>query len=300
VRTAVRIREGIGLFKTVRPDKVSESISQQIRDAIFGGRLKPGDKLPSERELIRSFGVSKASMREALRSLEVMGFVEIRKGVSGGAVVTEVHPQKARELFANFLHFKNLSLTHLGEVRSVLETHTAAAAARSMSSADLARLQALVREGEADLERGDLSRLRHNEIEFHRVIGDACCNPLLSFILDAVHHLLVDAKNILQPSFEFSRKVLRAHQAICTALEKRDPEGARRQMARHLTDVERDLALLQSRLLAHASERSGARPSRKNRNGRRDEPPVDPPCRSAARLRVKPPLTKKGGRHERV
>ncbi|HSV92710.1 MAG TPA: FCD domain-containing protein, partial [Desulfobacterales bacterium] len=131
-------------------------------------------------------------------------------------------------------------------------------------------------------------------------IGDACCNPLLSFILDAVHHLLVDAKDILQPSFEFSRKVLRAHQAICTALEKRDPEAARRQMARHLTDVERDLALLHRRLLTHASERSGARPSREHRNGRLDEPPVDPPRRSAARLRVKPPLTKKGGKHERV
>ena len=56
---------------TVRPDKISESISQQIRDAIFAGLLEPGDKLPTERELIHSFGVSKASMREALRSLEV-------------------------------------------------------------------------------------------------------------------------------------------------------------------------------------------------------------------------------------
>jgi GntR family transcriptional repressor for pyruvate dehydrogenase complex len=266
---AVPIREEIGVFKTVRPDKVSESISQQIRSAIFSGQLKPGDKLPSERELIERFGVSKASMREALRSLEVLGFVEIRKGVSGGAVVTEVHPQKARELFANFLHFKNLSLAHLGEVRSVLETHTAAAAARSMSPADLARLRALVREGEADLERGDLSRLRHNEIEFHRVVGNACCNPLLSFILDAVHHLLVDAKDILQPSLEFSHKVLRAHQAICMALEKRDPEAARRQMARHLRDVERDLARLQNRLLANAAGRAGARRSREKRNGAR-------------------------------
>jgi DNA-binding FadR family transcriptional regulator len=169
-----------------------------------------------------------------------------------------------------------------------------------MPSADLARLQDLVREGEADLERGDLSRLRHNEIEFHRVIGNACCNPLLSFILDAVHHLLVDAKNILQPSFEFSQKVLRAHQAICAALEKRDPEAARRQMARHLTDVDHDLALLQNRLQTNAAGRVGARPARQNRNGRRDEPPVDPPRRPTARLRVKPPLTKKGGKHERV
>ena len=69
-----------------------------------------------------------------LRSLEVLGFIQIRKGVSGGAFVTEIHPQKARELFANFLHFKNLSLAHLSEVRSILETHTAAAAARTIGA----------------------------------------------------------------------------------------------------------------------------------------------------------------------
>jgi GntR family transcriptional repressor for pyruvate dehydrogenase complex len=241
------------MFRTVRPDKISESISQQIRDAIFAGRLKPGDKLPSERELTRSFGVSKASMREALRSLEVLGFIEIRKGTAGGAFVTEVHPRKARELFANFLHFKNLTLAQLGEVRTILETHTAAAAARNFGPDDLARLHALVREGEADLERRDMTRLRRNEIEFHRVIGNACGNPLLSFILDAVHHLLVDAKDVLQPPFNFSVRVARAHRDICNALEQRDPEAARAAMARHIADVERDLALLQEQLRIHGS-----------------------------------------------
>ena len=236
------------MFRTVRPDKISESISQQIRDAIFAGLLKPGDKLPTERELIHSFGVSKASMREALRSLEVLGFIQIRKGVAGGSFVTEVHPQKARELFSNFLHFKNLSLENLTEVRLILETHTAAVAARTLEPANLERLQALIDEGAADLERRDMSRLRHNEIEFHRVIGNACCNPLLSFILDAVHHLLVDAKDVLQPSFEFSVKVLKAHRQIFNALGQRDPAAAHREMARHLADVERDLALIQEQI----------------------------------------------------
>jgi GntR family transcriptional regulator, transcriptional repressor for pyruvate dehydrogenase complex len=252
-------REENGMFRTVRPDKISESISQQIRDAIFAGLLKPGDKLPAERELVHSFGVSKASMREALRSLEVLGFIQIRKGVAGGSFVTEVHPQKARELINNFLHFKNLSLANLTEVRLILETHTAAVAARTIEPADLERLQALIDEGAADLERRDMSRLRHNEIEFHRVIGNACCNPLLSFILDAVHHLLVDAKDVLQPSFEFSVKVLKAHSQIFYALGQRDPEAARREMAQHLADVERDLALIQKQIgiRGHALARPG-------------------------------------------
>ena len=78
------------MFISVKSDKVSQHIIDQIRNAIFDGRLKPGDKLPSERELIENFKVGKATLREALRSLEVLGFLEIRKGVSGGAFVTEV------------------------------------------------------------------------------------------------------------------------------------------------------------------------------------------------------------------
>jgi DNA-binding FadR family transcriptional regulator len=78
------------MFKSAKSNKISGHIIEQIREAIFKGQLKPGDKLPPERELMKNFKVSKATLREALRSLEVLGFLEIRKGVSGGAFVTEV------------------------------------------------------------------------------------------------------------------------------------------------------------------------------------------------------------------
>src|SRR3972149_1077959 len=109
------------MFNSVKSNKISEHIIEQVRKAILDGRLKPGDKLPSERELIENFKVSKVTLREALRSLEVLGFLEIRKGVSGGPFVTEVDMKKARDSFINFLHFKNLSLTNLSEVRLILE-----------------------------------------------------------------------------------------------------------------------------------------------------------------------------------
>ena len=79
------------MFKpSIKTEKVSSHIIEQIRDAILSGRLKPGDRLASERELIMQFQVSKATMREALRVLEVMGLIEIRKGVSGGVFIAEV------------------------------------------------------------------------------------------------------------------------------------------------------------------------------------------------------------------
>jgi GntR family transcriptional regulator, transcriptional repressor for pyruvate dehydrogenase complex len=233
------------MFKTVKADKISESIIQQIREAIFAGLLQPGDKLPSERELVKTFGVSKATMREALRSLEVLGFLEIRQGVSGGAFVTAIDMTKARELFINILHFKNLTLKHLTDVRLVLEAHTAAVAAKTIKPADLKRLKTLVEQARKDLAQNDLSRSRFNELEFHRIIGSACGNPLLCFFVDLVHNLLADAKEILKPDFDFSLRVLDAHQKIYEALEDRNVEKAQREMLQHLDEVEKDLVSLQ-------------------------------------------------------
>lgn len=233
------------MFRAVKADKISESIVRQIREAIFGGVLMPGDKLPSERELVKTFGVSKASMREALRSLEVLGFLEIRQGVSGGAFVTEIDMAKARELFVNILHFKNLSLEHLAEVRFALETHTITRAVETIRSPDLKRLKALVKQAQEDLDCNDLSQLRFNELEFHRIIGNTCCNPLLSFFVDLVHNLLADAKDILKPPSGFSVRVLQAHKKIYQALEDGNTAQARREMSKHLLEVEQDLLKIQ-------------------------------------------------------
>ncbi|MGZ3604574.1 MAG: FadR/GntR family transcriptional regulator, partial [Thermodesulfobacteriota bacterium] len=131
------------MFDSVKSNKVSQHITEQIRNAIFDGRLKPGDKLPSEKELTERFKVSKVTLREALRSLEVLGFLEIRKGVSGGAFVTEVDMTKARDSFTNFLLFKNLSLKDLSEVRLLLEPYIAEKATLSITKEDLHRLEEL-------------------------------------------------------------------------------------------------------------------------------------------------------------
>ena len=139
------------MFDSVKPNKVSQHIIDQIRNAIFEGRLKPGDKLPSEKELTEKFKVSKATLREALRSLEVLGFLEIRKGVSGGAFVTEVDMMKARDSFTNFLLFKNLSLKDLSEVRLLLEPYIAKKATLAITQEDLRRLGKLITDSDRAL-----------------------------------------------------------------------------------------------------------------------------------------------------
>jgi GntR family transcriptional regulator, transcriptional repressor for pyruvate dehydrogenase complex len=232
------------MFKSVKSNKASVDIIEQIRRAIFQGTLKPGDKLPCERELIEHFCVSKATLREALRSLEVLGFLEIRKGASGGPFVTEVDMQKASDCFTNFLHFRNLSLEDLSEVRLLLEPRIAEKAALSMSEEDLTRLGDMVKEHDDLLKKKVAGVSRKNEIEFHRIIASATGNPILIFILEFVENLLIDTKEILNPSHDFSKRVQVAHRRIYQAVLERNGDKAREEMIKHIREVEKDLATL--------------------------------------------------------
>ena len=229
------------MFNSVKSNKVCQHIADQIRNAIFDGRLKPGDKLPSERELIGNFKVSKATLREALRSLEVLGFLEIRKGVSGGSFVTEVDMTKAKDSFTNFLLFKNLSLKDLSEVRLLLEPYIAEKATLSITQEDLGRLEKLIKESEHAIRNEVAFESRKDEIEFHRIIASITGNPILMFILDFVENLLIDTKAILKPGKEFSRKVLRAHKRIYNGLLEKNVKRVREEMVRHIREVEKDL-----------------------------------------------------------
>jgi GntR family transcriptional repressor for pyruvate dehydrogenase complex len=229
------------MFDSVKSSKVSQHIIDQIRNAIFEGRLKPGDKLPSERELIENFKVSKATLREALRSLEVLGFLEIRKGVSGGAFVIEVDMTKAKDSFTNFLLFKNLSLKDLSEVRLLLEPYIAKKATLAITQEDLNRLEKLIQESGQAMKKDIPFESRKDEIEFHRIIASITGNPILMFILDFVENLLIDTKAILKPGKEFSRKVLRAHKRIYKALLERNVKKVQEEMVRHIREVEKDL-----------------------------------------------------------
>jgi len=174
-----------------------------------------------------------------------LGFLEIRKGVSGGAFVTEIDMKKARDCFTNFLHFKNLSLRDLTEVRFILESYITEKAARNINQEDLKKLKQLNQQCEYVLKHHIPIESRKSEIEFHRTIGSVTGNPILIFILDFVENLLIDTKEILKPSKEFSKKVLNAHKRIYKALMERNVENARAEMIKHVRKVEKDLLSLQ-------------------------------------------------------
>ncbi len=232
------------MFKTARTSTITEKIISQIRTAILAGKLKPGDILPPEKELVEQFGVSKQTLRESLRALEHMGLIDVRKGIGGGAHIVEVDMQVTKQGLANFLYFKDLSIENLSELRKLLEPHAAANAARHISAEDLQKLGHLNDVAQKNLNKKYLQEMSRNEINFHRLIAQTTENPILILILDFVEDLLEDFKKMLKPDLAFSKSILDAHDKIYRAIYDGDPDKASMAMYRHASDVETHLALL--------------------------------------------------------
>jgi len=218
-------------------------IISQIREAILNGTLKPGDRLPPEKELVSNFGVSKHTLREAMRALEVMGFLEVRKGAAGGAVVLEVDLKTARESIANFLYFQNVSVQDLSEVRKVFEPHLTRLAADRLTPEDLDDLAATQQACLEAMARGETTY--KDEIAFHRIVARASGNPVFMLIQDFVNSVLADSKRHLRPGADFLEEVFAAHDHILEALRAGDPDLAATLMHQHVCEVESSLEELQ-------------------------------------------------------
>jgi GntR family transcriptional repressor for pyruvate dehydrogenase complex len=228
------------MFNTVsKTEKVSDNIIAQIRDSILSGRLKPGDRLASEKELIAQFGVSKATMREALRVLEVMGLVEIRKGTSGGAFVAEVDMKTTINSIINFIHFKPVSVKEITMLRYFIEPAVARIACIKRTDDDIEHLQNITGEvvsfGPAEISR---------EIGFHRYLARMTGNTLLILLIDFVDNLLSTMKTELDLDPEFYQNVRKAHEIILECLIQRDPAAAAIAMEQDLLEVGREMAMV--------------------------------------------------------
>ncbi|MBI5603810.1 MAG: FadR family transcriptional regulator [Deltaproteobacteria bacterium] len=219
-----------------KTSKISDQIIDQIRDAILSGKLKPGVRLASEKELADQFGVSKATMREAMRVLEVLGLIEIRKGLGGGIFIAEVGMRTTIHSIINFLHFQTLSIQEITMLRYLIEPTVARIAASKITDKDIENLKKIVGEkpsGSAD----EVSK----EIGFHRYLARMAENTLLILIVDFVDNLLDSIKSKVKPGPDFYRDVRKSHQKILECLIKKDAPGAEMAMTQDLLEVDQYL-----------------------------------------------------------
>src|SRR6266540_2653864 len=124
------------MFTPIRTSRASEDIVQQIKALIFDGQLAPSDRLPSEMDLTEKFGVSRTTVRDALRVLESQGFIDIKVGAGGGASVAKPSSEFVSDSITNMLRMQKASTKELVEARIVIETAIVALAAKRGTAAD--------------------------------------------------------------------------------------------------------------------------------------------------------------------
>jgi GntR family transcriptional regulator, transcriptional repressor for pyruvate dehydrogenase complex len=215
-----------------KADKISAQIIDQIRDAILGGRFKLGDFLATEKELVNEFAVSKATVREALRVLEVMGLIEIKAGSSGGVFVADIDHKTTVHKLVNFLDLESTSIAQVTMMRYILEPAVARLAASKITAEDIVELKGII-EGSVAFPYAEHPR----EIGFHRYLPRLTQNPLLIMIMDFVDAIINKIKSNLELEAKFFEHVRRMHLEILRFLSEGDGEGAAEAIARDVLEV---------------------------------------------------------------
>lgn len=216
-------------FDPVRPTRVSSDVVAQIREAILSGRVKPGDRLPTERDMAQQFGVSRVTIRDALRALEAGGLVRVKVGGGGGPYVTQPDIGVLRDSLSAHFQLHGATLRELAEARMALETTAARLAAERATEADLVALRSA-------LERPSTNTAAVS-LDFHTTLVGAAHNRPLLTMFSATRALIQEAFDGLharQPDMvETARRV---HTALYDSIAARDPDRAVRLMREHMQD----------------------------------------------------------------
>lgn len=223
------------MFEQVRLKSPSDQIAEQVRMLIAKGRLKPGQRLPAEREMATMLGVGRQAVRGALNKLALAGLVQVMP--SQGAFVRSLTPVSLRSPLGALLESGLANMFEFMEVRKVLEAWCAEEAARRTDPAKLKRVEAsLALMEEAIREGRSVSRA---DIEFHAAIAEAAENTILLHIMDTFTTLLHSTERFRNLATDASNvgTYLAEHRAIYEAIKAGDPQEARRRMRAHLETV---------------------------------------------------------------
>jgi GntR family transcriptional repressor for pyruvate dehydrogenase complex len=210
-----------------------------LKDWIAERGLKSGDRLPQERDLIGLFGVSKGTIREALKVLDAQGIIKTRTGPGGGAFIAPVTETSALELLGNYFFFKGLTIGDIYELRIRLEPEAIASVAGCLGEPDFAKLKSKMKVYDHPPTSIDEERQqRLAELEFHELLVGYCPNPLMTF---ACRFLISLLKNltICRRIYDIPNPELREHGRsyqlrLMTALRKGNAAAARRIMDQHM------------------------------------------------------------------
>lgn len=220
-------------FTHLERKRLSDEVAEQIKQHIINKLLKPGEKLASERELALQFGVSRPVIRESLKILEYVGFLEVVPGCTGGAVIRKANSQLVSGTLEVMFQLGTMEIKELLEARRILEKETARFAAIRATSEDLARIEQTI--SKQDVEKEFLAA---ND-SFHTAVAKAAKNQILLLNVNSLRQAVFNLIEKHNPGYESINSALSYHREIFEAIKARDGKAASRVMEEHLISFER-------------------------------------------------------------
>ena len=245
----------------IRQLKRSDLVAQEIKRLITEKNLTPGDRLPHESDLQEQFQVSKGTIREALKALEVQGLITISTGPTGGGTIAEVPLDRTLQFMQNYLFFQEVTIDDIYTVRQMLEPELAAGAVPHLTEADFEALEHSINCCDPSSSDSDLLIQRREDVNFHDILAAANPNPFLRFtcelINEMIRQLIVFGNRTPQAEHRrFGEANAQFHRAIVQAARARDAEKVRELMTIHMRDaansVKRMKGRIQGRLILDA------------------------------------------------
>lgn len=225
-------------FAPVGSTRASDEIAEQIRFELSQGRLKLGDRLPAERALAEQFGVSRNTLREALRSLEVAGLLRFKKGAAGGAFIREGSGEVVINGLADMYRLGGISPQDVTQARIWLESIIVRTACARATASDIAALNLNVDAAEKARRDGDFTARAAIHLEFHRILARMTGNPIMVIVMQGVLDVLALFIRTIGPyENEF---VIPSRRRFIRHMLARDADAAVREMERCLIRLQRN------------------------------------------------------------
>jgi GntR family transcriptional repressor for pyruvate dehydrogenase complex len=228
------------MFEGHQRGRVSETQAQRILRMIESGELEVGDKLPGERSLASQLGISRSSVREAIRYLEAMGVVDTRVGLGTYVVNTMPIATIASSLSA-WLSENRSEVIQVFEVREPLETQAAALAAARADDEAISEMEETLDRMAAEIEKGDTQAVTELDNRFHYLLGEATGNHLLHQVLESIQDLLMESRYAILSIPGRPERSLAEHREVLDAVRRSDPKAASEAMHVHLGNAVEDV-----------------------------------------------------------
>lgn len=224
-------------FASVRRDlRLSDKVTQELTEAIEGGRFKHGERLPSERDLGEQFQVSRTVVREAVRSLTATGHVTVTAG-RGVEVSFDPQSSKAKAMRLIVKDYGELDYRQVHEIRVPIEVQAAGLAAVRADSSAVQNLRRICDDHAASITAGNLAAAGAADLEFHNEIARLSENPLLLGMYETLAEVLKEVRAPALHSIEVADSGLRAHRWLLECIAAGDSIAAKGAMERHLTEA---------------------------------------------------------------